>query len=123
MTAGLIGKCRRVALLGLALADCVSSSQDARPLRENTPPPSPGLINGVGYDDAVAMGAEYTRSLGYQSELAEAHWTGRDWLLRYRLRSKQELKELQMHVDAVTRQIHDAEERALAGLDAGVGGP
>jgi hypothetical protein len=61
------------------------------------------------------LGAAFASSFGYQYELAEAHWTGSDWKLKFNLHDGAQLKALQLKVDALTRAV----TREEPVLDAG----
>jgi hypothetical protein len=106
-----------LATLVVVLAGC-ATADGSRPPSPEGPPPSSSQLNGLGYDDAVRLGAAFASSMGYQYELAEAHWTGKDWDVRFHLHDGAELRELQLKIDALTREVTRTEQRMAAG-DAG----
>jgi hypothetical protein len=106
--------------MAVVLGGCVAGQGAERSAGSEPPPPSSSQLNALGYDDAVALGASYAQSLGYQYDLAEAQWTGGQWKVRFRLHDGTELKELQLKIDALTRRIVESEPRVEPRPDAGV---
>jgi hypothetical protein len=102
----------------VALTGCATAWDESRPPSPEGPPPSSSQLNGLGYDDAVRLGAAFASSMGYQYELAEARWTGKDWDVRFHLHDGEELRELQLKIDALTREVTRTEQR-MAARDAG----
>lgn len=110
----------RTVLIALmaSFAACATPGEGERTASPDAPPPPSSLATGLGYDDAVRLGAAFASSMGYQYDLAEAHWTGKDWDVRFNLHDGGERRELQLKIDALTKEVIRTSQRPAA-PDAG----
>jgi hypothetical protein len=85
---------------------CLGSIHDDGPLGGAEPPPANSQVIGVGYDDAVRMGAAWAQHQTYQAELAGVRQMGGDgWLLRYGVLRNGEHRQVEVYVDTVSGRV------------------
>jgi hypothetical protein len=70
-------------LTALLALGCAGPTEDVRPVSPAPPPPATSQILNLGYDQAVALGASFAQSRGYQMELAMAELVDGAWWLSY----------------------------------------
>lgn len=68
----------------LFLVACASGTGAERPASPTPLTPSNSAVAGLGYDDAVRLGADFAQSRGQQLALIGAEQRGGIWYVRYR---------------------------------------
>jgi hypothetical protein len=94
----------RMSLLPLVFAvGCGASGESVRPASPAPLPPASSQEFNFGYDQAVALGAAFAQSRGFQMELAMAKVVEGGWLLSYAAGEGQ--PHMDLYVDSHTGQV------------------
>ncbi len=104
-------------LLPLALALALGCATVGRPPAPQ-PPPSPGVLQAMGYEDVVKVGQGWMEARGYRAELTEATQLRPNyWRLRFGLAPKGSGRLLTLEFDGERREwVKTPEPQGVAAL-------
>lgn len=96
--------------LGLVVTcGCASGTGSERPASPTPLMPANSAVAGLGYNDAVKLGADFAHSRGHQLNLLGVHQEGLIWHVRYR-KAAGEPGDIHLQFDAKTGELVHMDE-------------